>query len=895
MNINTLLVNEEYIKLHSTISDNLDETILRASIRDAQMRKLMPLIGELLYDNIANAVDKGEIATNLSYIHYNDLLEVYIKPYLLWEVQSCLIVNNYQKQHNAGSVLYTDTNYQHTPLNELKYFKNVYEENASFYGKRLQEYLNANLTLYVEYRQHIKGGLESTETSNIAWAGLGVRKRKCNSLVEGAGNNPLEELNNKIKNLTNEVNELTVEVGELNETVLEKEEEINILEDKLSQYEGEVYDELIFSDFNSTWNYAMIGVQNAIIMYSYDNSTWNYALTDNQRLNFKFNEHPKLYVKIIKRINETKPIKITCDEKCNISGDLKHGYIHHYYTNCFRGTDCKVVDASGLILSSTEVAESAYQDMFMDNTYLTKPPQIKAVNIYGVCMRTMFRSTNITEIPDLSTIKTVNGDECMFEMFYNCSNLTDVSNTTLKLDVFNANHCMNGMFADCYNLQNTLNIDLSTTEMIQYYESFNDVYRGCTSLTTASVYILNGGSNYFDNCTSLQEITLKYNPNTDISTYDYWLFYGTAINKIIFYTNDNLSDKGFTNFANGLPENGVFEIRGIGELGDRSGLPESWTVVRKPSEKNIISITPTESDTRLIIENNHSYDNFSHFYWQLDDNEPIFIESLQPTAIIEIDIPLGSTLKIKDLYYVPSSLWGSNPMLSFTNEAPVDVDIMLNDTLPAWAGLFKNKNNIYGVTMNVNTIGSYKDRGSFQGLFEDSPNMYLKEDYNHQFEIMQDDNNSLNCNVLLSGTNNKTYIPIRKYSSNVSYSNFYWGNKLTINTDNIILDSDNDIKNYKTIFNSTIFENENVFIDIKGEIINLQSLFNCASFNDITIKLQTKYPLNSVINSTVWLNNCTVNGTATIMLPESLRSWAETMERNENTVPANWNIVYYED
>lgn len=216
MNINTLLVNEEYIKLHSTISDNLDETILRASIRDAQMRKLMPLLGELLYDNIANAVDKGEIATNLSYIHYNDLLEVYIKPYLLWEVQSCLIVNNYQKQHNAGSVLYTDTNYQHTPLNELKYFKNVYEENASFYGKRLQEYLNANDTLFIEYRQHIKGGLESTETSNVAFAGLGLRKRKCNSLVEGAGNNPLEELNNQIKDLTNEVNELTTELNRVN-------------------------------------------------------------------------------------------------------------------------------------------------------------------------------------------------------------------------------------------------------------------------------------------------------------------------------------------------------------------------------------------------------------------------------------------------------------------------------------------------------------------------------------------------------------------------------------------------------------------------------------------------------------------------------------------------------
>lgn len=240
MNINTLLVNEDYIKLNSTISDNLDETILRASIRDAQIRKLMPLLGELLYDNIANAVDSGQIATNLNYIHYNDLLEVYIKPYLLWEVQSCLIINNYQKQHNAGSVLYTDTNYQHTPLNELKYFKNVYEENASFYGKRLQEYLQANDTLFVEYRQYNKGGLESTETSNVAFAGLGLRKRKCNSLVEGAGNNPIEDLNNQIQQLTTELNRVNTELSTATENIEELTAENQELETEINQLESNI-------------------------------------------------------------------------------------------------------------------------------------------------------------------------------------------------------------------------------------------------------------------------------------------------------------------------------------------------------------------------------------------------------------------------------------------------------------------------------------------------------------------------------------------------------------------------------------------------------------------------------------------------------------------------------
>ena len=176
MNTATYLVNTDYIKQNSSISDNLNDNILMPIIKDTQITKLAPILGEALYDKLCTVVESDNYI--LEYPNYANLLDNYVKMYLLNEVQATMTITNFQKQHNAGSVQYVDTNYSNIQLNELKYMRQYWENKASFYGERLTNYLNANRELFPEYKECIKGGLNATDTSNVYWSGLCLKKRK---------------------------------------------------------------------------------------------------------------------------------------------------------------------------------------------------------------------------------------------------------------------------------------------------------------------------------------------------------------------------------------------------------------------------------------------------------------------------------------------------------------------------------------------------------------------------------------------------------------------------------------------------------------------------------------------------------------------------------------------
>ena len=173
MNTSIYIVNTDYIKQNSTISDNLNDNILLPVIKDAQLTKLMPILGEVLYDKVCSVVEEDNQAL---YPDYQHLINNYIKMYLLYEVQATLSVTNYQHQHNAGNVQYVETNYSNIQLNEVKYFRQYWENKASFYGEMLQNYLDSNRYLFPEYRKIEKGKLESSDTANVYFAGLALKK-----------------------------------------------------------------------------------------------------------------------------------------------------------------------------------------------------------------------------------------------------------------------------------------------------------------------------------------------------------------------------------------------------------------------------------------------------------------------------------------------------------------------------------------------------------------------------------------------------------------------------------------------------------------------------------------------------------------------------------------------
>lgn len=169
MNINTLLISEEYVRTNSNVSDNLDSCLIVPSIVDAQLQGLMPIIGEPLFDKLCEMVENDALEGK-----YKGLVDNYIAIYLLNAVLAEMVIDNYTRQHNAGSVQYQDTNYMQTGLSELKFVHQHYIDKAAFYANRLTEYLHAHESDFPEYHKHVCGQMHHSDNANIYHCGIAL-------------------------------------------------------------------------------------------------------------------------------------------------------------------------------------------------------------------------------------------------------------------------------------------------------------------------------------------------------------------------------------------------------------------------------------------------------------------------------------------------------------------------------------------------------------------------------------------------------------------------------------------------------------------------------------------------------------------------------------------------
>lgn len=150
MNINTLFITCQYVKQFSTVGDNTDDAYITPAIMDAQLIDLQGVIGTNLYDKIAELIDNETIGST-GKEPYKQLLDNYIAPYLLHKCQSYLLINLMAKERNAGVVTYYDNNQTQMQLSEVKFIKSEFDNKASFYGRRMMDWLHANASKFPEF------------------------------------------------------------------------------------------------------------------------------------------------------------------------------------------------------------------------------------------------------------------------------------------------------------------------------------------------------------------------------------------------------------------------------------------------------------------------------------------------------------------------------------------------------------------------------------------------------------------------------------------------------------------------------------------------------------------------------------------------------------------------
>ena len=145
------MIDSEYVVRYSTVSANMDAKYLTPCIVTAQVQDLQQLIGTPLSTSLAEKVDDESIDAEGNEL-YKELLDEYVKPFLLAATQSELLISNAVKLRNSGNMQYLDTNQTNMSMKDVEYLVQHYRDQAAFLGNRVTEYLKCHRTAFPELK-----------------------------------------------------------------------------------------------------------------------------------------------------------------------------------------------------------------------------------------------------------------------------------------------------------------------------------------------------------------------------------------------------------------------------------------------------------------------------------------------------------------------------------------------------------------------------------------------------------------------------------------------------------------------------------------------------------------------------------------------------------------------
>jgi hypothetical protein len=150
-----LLIGAGEVKNVTIINSNVGDEYIGYAIRDTQNVDLQGIIGtsllekikELVYNKIKGI--ENDIDDDLN-IAYNDLLEEFIKPYLIHQSVVNILIPIAYKVRNMGVIKTSDNNIGNADMDEIKYLMQYYDNQASFFETRLSKYLCTHKDAYPE-------------------------------------------------------------------------------------------------------------------------------------------------------------------------------------------------------------------------------------------------------------------------------------------------------------------------------------------------------------------------------------------------------------------------------------------------------------------------------------------------------------------------------------------------------------------------------------------------------------------------------------------------------------------------------------------------------------------------------------------------------------------------
>ena len=165
-------VTPDDFKTYGGVVGNYDFEYLTPYIIQAQVLDIAELIGQRLIIRLGDGVNLDNLNSQERH-----LMDFYIKPAVVnFALYRGMDFLNFKVQ-NAGIGRRDTESQQSATMDETSYLGDRTKTVAESYGKRLVDYLNANIDLFLEYKTEIEGEVRPSDTPSFSggmWLGKGA-------------------------------------------------------------------------------------------------------------------------------------------------------------------------------------------------------------------------------------------------------------------------------------------------------------------------------------------------------------------------------------------------------------------------------------------------------------------------------------------------------------------------------------------------------------------------------------------------------------------------------------------------------------------------------------------------------------------------------------------------
>lgn len=135
-----------YLKDNTPINENLDDKLLKSSIKEAQEIYIRDVIGSGIYDELQDQAYNGTLTNDNT-----TLLDKYIAPCLKYYTLTESMLPMTFKFMNKTVASRNSENATPITTQELTMIEQRYRDKAEYYAERLRDFLRENPTIYPKF------------------------------------------------------------------------------------------------------------------------------------------------------------------------------------------------------------------------------------------------------------------------------------------------------------------------------------------------------------------------------------------------------------------------------------------------------------------------------------------------------------------------------------------------------------------------------------------------------------------------------------------------------------------------------------------------------------------------------------------------------------------------